>query len=222
ADRYLRRQLYTSPYRNARNEEYWQAPPRLPCELPSDARVERIVRVGQGRLGRALRIPSAWSLVSWGVVLLATAMLGYALWRSWDADVSVAGLLRGLATRLAGRLESAVPLPVDRWTERLLPLGPAALVLVGAVAAVMFLRRILRFRLAEWLREKGFLQAGRRVATIAKWARATSGNLLWALAGAPLWIAVGSALLAAVSYVFFHLPFMGATRLRRPGWNRSS
>lgn len=209
ADRYLRRRLHATPYRD---ERYWSIAPRLPCTPAADVRARRIVRVGRARVGRSLQLRSGWSLISWAAVAIAAAALASAVGRWWAAPVSVAGALRALATRSAGWLEAAVPVPVARWTERFLPLGPAVLAIVAVIAAVLFVRRVVRFRLTDWLRERGLLRAARRVAAIAKWVRGGSGNLLWLLGGAPLWIAAGSALFAGVSYLVFHLPFMAATR----------
>jgi hypothetical protein len=51
--------------------------------------------------------------------------------------------------------------------------------------------------------------------TARKWARALSGNLLWVFWGLPAIIALATSVLAGVSYLFYHLPFMRATRLRQ-------
>lgn len=47
-----------------------------------------------------------------------------------------------------------------------------------------------------------------------KWVRSYLGNLLWLLGGTPLWIALGGAALAWVSYIFYNLPFLSKTRNR--------
>lgn len=206
ADRYLRREFHTSPYRDDR---YWDTPPMLPLPLDVDEGVERIVRVGQARFGRALRLGAP---LSWAVTGVAALALAGVIWLLRDNPVSLAGAFRWIAARAAGALEWTIPVPVSGWTERAWPLGAAVLVVTGAVVAWVIVRRVFRLRVAESLTQRGFVRAARRVAAVAQWARGVSGNLLWVVGGAPLWIALGSAVAAAVSYVFFHLPFMRATR----------
>lgn len=206
ADRYVRRYLKDAPYRHA---EHWQRAPQLPLPVPADARLRKIVRAGRSRLGRSLQLGAG---LSWAVTVLAGAALAVAVWVMRDDPVSVVGALQWLAAQAARGLESAVPVPVAGWTERAWPLGPAALVLGGAAAAFVVIRRVIRFSPTDWLEHRGFLRGARWVARLATGARGAAGNLLWPLGGAPVWIALGSAVSAGISYVFFHLPFMRATR----------
>ncbi|HEX2166616.1 MAG TPA: hypothetical protein VHG09_05200, partial [Longimicrobiales bacterium] len=53
----------------------------------------------------------------------------------------------------------------------------------------------------------------RAFGTVRKWARALSGNVLWAVLFLPAVIALACSTLALISYCFFHLPFMRAVRI---------
>jgi predicted acylesterase/phospholipase RssA len=206
ADRYVRRNFTDSPYRN---DEFWKEKPELPDRLAVGEREKKIVHVGQSRFGRALRLKA---FVSWFVTLAAVAMLIGAIWTVRRDPVSVVATFQWLAARAASGLESALPIPVSGWTQRKWSVGLLGLVLGGAIALWLLVTRILHFSVAEWLKRKGALTWARRITWLAKWARGTSGNILWFFGGAPLWIALFSAVSASVSYLFFHLPFMRAAR----------
>jgi len=206
ADRYIRRALSNSPYRN---DQYWEEPPRLPLELTVTERESRIIEVGQSRFGRALRLkaPVSW-LVTVGVVVGLTGLI----WSVREDSVSVVTAFQWLAARAVNGLESAIPIPISDWTRRQWPVGLLVLALAGAVVVWLLVTRILPFSFGEWLRKRGVLTWARRITWLAKWARGISGNILWFFGGAPVWIALFSAVSASASYLFFHLPFMRAAR----------
>ncbi len=201
ADQYLRKYLDASPYKDP---ERWRLPADLPLPLKArPARVQRILGVGGGRFFRALKLLCP---VSWIFTLL---VVGGVIWMTWDIRLSAADVIAWLADWLMTSARGAVPWLGAGWTSYRVGVGAAILVAIGAcwIATVLWPRAI------AFLKDR-CPRALRRFASAAKWVRSCALNALWLLGGAPLWIALGGAAFAWISYLFYHLPFLHATRDR--------
>jgi predicted acylesterase/phospholipase RssA len=202
ADRYIRRFLRDSPFAQA--SEAWTEPEAPPLPMPREpARTRRILEAGQSRFFRSLRLGAP---VSWVFTL---ASIGLLLGATWRIHFSVRGAIDALADWLKGFLGEQIPLVGDWVVNTTLPLGPAVLAAtgLGIVAGLIWPRVVSLFR-------REYARLLRPVASAFKWGRAGSANLLWLLGGAPLWIALGLAAFAWVSFLFYHLPFLRKARVR--------
>ena len=218
ADRYVRRYMT-----RAGDDATWaQNPPKAPKPLPmTKEHLGDVLLVGRSRFFRALRLRVA---ISWAVTLGIAIGLVTLVARS---GISLAGTLHaavrapvtvvtrmvddivGGATWALHRTVPAIPeVRTPPASER-----PLLLTVLIAMAAVLFLVAMAR-RPGKRLRTGKAAKVLRLLATTRKWARALSGNLLWVFWGLPAIIALVSCVLAGVSYLFYHLPFMRATRVR--------
>lgn len=195
ADRFIRRYLQDSPYHNA----HWDSPPAMPIPVTYDDRVRRIVDVGALRFGRALKL-GAWA--SWGFTAVLAVVAG-AVVVSENGRRFVPDVLRWLMNLGVGFVTTTAPL----------------LVAVGALLAVIGLAwvctQVSGFNLVKWLYARQWSGWGRLAGGVAKWGRGLSGNVFWCFFGAPVWIALGFAIFAALSHLFFYLPFRRITRIDR-------
>jgi predicted acylesterase/phospholipase RssA len=187
--------------------------PRMPRPFDgpnaTPQRAGLILRIGSARFFRALKLRSA---LAWSFAVVAAAGLVTLLWRS---QLTLERGLHGITALVQAEIAL-----LDRMTGWVPGLSqpasrePIALSVVAAVALLLLLLIVSRRPRARTAHAQSSSTA-RRLMTIRKWLRALSGNVLWVLLGLPALIAAASALLATVSYVFFHLPFMRALRLRR-------
>jgi hypothetical protein len=220
ADRYVRR--YMTALGDAK---IWNKPPSVPKPLAVEKeRVEQVLLAGRSRFFRALKLRS---LISWPVTVAIVAAIVWLVYRS--------------GVSLGGALESAVRAPVGfvtgfiddivwgvTWAlHRIMPMipeirtppasdRPRLLAWLVGIVGVVFLILMAR-RPRKRLRTGKTASVVRFLVTTRKRARAVSGNLLWFAWGLPAIVAVATSALAAVSYVFYHLPFMRATRARTRG-----
>ena len=181
------------------------APPRRPS---SRERARLVLDVGRARFFRALKLRCAVPLAC--TIAVAAALIAVV----WKANLTV--------DRIVGAAGSIVTKEVAflDWLWGLLPgtshrasasrtwLAGLVLVLSLVFLVVMLRRSGARSRSRHPRRS---LQ--RLAATVLKYGRALRGNLLWGIFGMPLLIAVGSSAVSLLSYVFYHLPFMRATRI---------
>jgi predicted acylesterase/phospholipase RssA len=193
ADRYLRKYLAGTLYEKSA-QAHWVAPERPPVEIGMDkTRARRVVEVGRHRFFRALRLGAP---VSW---LFVIGLVGGLAFVTWDVAVSFRGLVEGAARELVAAVDTAFAWLPEGWTARTVSLGK--LVLWAAAAAALLL-----------VMPEKVIGAARWLAWLGKMARAYSGNLLWLIGGLPAVVAAVSSIAAAISYVFFYLPFRAATR----------
>ncbi|HUF27417.1 MAG TPA: patatin-like phospholipase family protein [Gemmatimonadaceae bacterium] len=215
ADRYVRR--YLPALGDA--ARWAQAAPEAPKPLPaSTERLDDILLAGRSRFFRALALRA---VVSWAFTIAAVAAVVVLVARS---GVSLARVLRSAAGAAVGIvttvvddivggaswvLHRVVPAIPEVWSppasER-----PLLLTALVALAGLVFLLAKAR-RPREGLRTGRTARAVRLLVATRKWARALSGNVLWVVWGLPALVAGAASVLAAVSYVFYHLPFMRAT-----------
>jgi predicted acylesterase/phospholipase RssA len=195
ADRYLRKHLAGTLYeKNA--QAHWVAPERPPVDIGAHrTRAQRIVEVGRHRFFRALRLGAP---VSW---LFVIALVGAVAALTWNVPVSLRGIVEAASRQLVIAVESAFAWLPGGWTGSAVSLGKLVL-WAAAIAALLLLIPERIVTAARWL------------AWLGKMARAYSGNLLWVLGGLPAVVAIVSSASAAISYVFFYLPFRAATRVR--------
>jgi predicted acylesterase/phospholipase RssA len=217
ADRYMRR--YMTALGDA--AAWAKAPPAAPKPLPaSKERLDDILLAGRSLFFRALELRA---VASW--LFTVAVVLGMVWLVAWSR-VSLAGALRSMVSApvsvvttlvddiIGGTsqvLHRIVPAIPEVWSpsasER--PLLLATLVAVAGLAFLVGKARRPRERLHTGPK------AGvvRRWVTVRKWTRALSGNVLWLVWGLPALVAAAASVLAAVSYLFYHLPFMRATRV---------
>jgi hypothetical protein len=81
-----------------------------------------------------------------------------------------------------------------------------------ALALLLLMREPRGGRAARQLSDPRVVSAARWLAWLGKMARSYSGNLLWLVGGLPALVATVSTVGAAISYVFFYLPFRAASR----------
>jgi predicted acylesterase/phospholipase RssA len=185
ADRYMRRYAPAMVDASAA-----RLAPRMPRAFTGDNASPRrsalILRVGASRFFRALKLRAA---VAWSFsVAAAVAVVNDAFgWLN-----SIAGIIPGVAATATG-------------ARVLIP----ALLALGAVWLLWSVGRRPAAGAGRGRDRPGL----RRVRTALKWARALRGNLLWPLLALPAVIAAAVSALATISWLFFHLPFMRATRL---------
>lgn len=196
ADDYIRKYIEPKDF----NVGPWTAPGSYPLKLMprNDAerkRLERILKVGRQRLGRGLALRAPVACIAIGVLVLAII-----------ADFA-AGLpvTRGLAQAIAATtlffVQFAIIFVRSWWSsssttawERLAVAGGLlALVPLGIVARWAH----VRFETVRWL-----------VARV----RTLSGNGLWLLGLAPLWLAAGVAVTSWFGYWTQGRPFLAKTR----------
>ena len=212
-DRYVRRYA-PGLVRDSLNGQQVSAPARpWPDMAPEWA--HKMLVVGRERFFRALRLGS---VMSWaGMIVAAMLLVGSA----WIANVTIDRVIAALAKLVDS--EIAV---FDRTIGLLLPqrlgLGPAsrapivllAMLIVGVVCLLWKVSRIPNEN-SSTSRWGWRLKWKRTFKTALKYLHAAKGNLLWGLFGLPVILALSMSALALFSYIFFHLPYMRATRMAR-------
>ena len=218
ADRYVRR------YMTAQGDAaaWAKAPPVAPKPLPeSKERLDDILLAGRSLFFRALELRM---VVSWSFTV--AVVLGM-VWLVARSRVSLAGALRsvvGVPVSVITTLVDDIIGGVSQVLHRMVPAipelwspsaseRPLVLATLVALAGLAFLVGKVR-RPRERLRTGPKARVARRFVTVRKWFRAMSGNVLWVAWGLPALVAAAASVLAAVAYVFFHLPFMRATRVK--------
>jgi len=204
ADRYVRRYAPAMAAPDAKPPE----PPRpFVGRNAQPARASVILRTGSSRFFRSLKLRSP---VSWAFMVAAITGVITFVWRSGITLESLYAAGGGVMQREIDMLNRILG-----W----LPFEPSVsgstmflVVVLGAVGMLLLWSASRRPRSGP--SSGPGVSLARTFTTVRKWARAFSGNVLWALLGLPAIIAAGTALLATASYVFFHLPFMRATRIR--------
>ncbi len=182
--------------------------PGPPRRSSNRERARLVLDVGRARFFRALKLRCAVPLACTVAVAAAIIALVWKANLTLDRIVGAAGSivtkeiafldwLWGLLPGTSGRASAS-----RAWLAGLL-------LLLSLVFLVVMLRRTRPRSKARHPRRS--LQ--RLAATVLKYGRALRGNLLWGVFGMPLLIAVGSAAVSVLSYVFYHLPFMRATRI---------
>jgi len=199
-DRFLRAFLAQSAFSGDR--AYWTVPNRVPMSLPADpGQTRRVLKAGQYRFGRSLLLGSG---ISWAFTLAAVAAL---MWGTWRVPFSIQSAVEWIANHVIAWIRSTPY--VGPWlVQQTLPLGAVLLL----VAAMVLVARSLWPRMIATLRQR-YPRIIRPALSGAKWARGISWNLLWVLGGTPLWIALGGAGIAWVSFLFYSLPFLRRTRV---------
>jgi hypothetical protein len=151
------------------------------------------------------------------MIVAAMLLVGSA----WIANVTIDRVIAALAKLVDS--EIAV---FDRTIGLLLPqrlgLGPAsrapivllAMLIVGVVCLLWKVSRIPNEN-SSTSRWGWRLKWKRTFKTVLKYLHAAKGNLLWGLFGLPVILALSMSALALFSYIFFHLPYMRATRMAR-------
>lgn len=217
ADRYVRR--YMTALCDATGCA--KVPPKAPKQLfePTE-QWNNILLVGRARFFRSLMLRSPISL------LFSLATVLAAGWLVYRAGISVAIALRSVVAAL-GKVTNLVddivglPLRLLRWirpstpeqwaaSPSEVPILFAALIVLAGVPFILLKMR----RPRKKLRTGKTASVVRIVLTGRKWLRAMSGSFLMVLWGLPAIMAAAASMLAAVSFVFYHLPFMRATRVK--------
>jgi hypothetical protein len=156
--------------------------------------------VGRYRFFRALRLgalPAVLAAALAIALLSADAAFSWPVLRhlAWWLDRSLFFVLR--STRSWG---------TGVWAQ--LGKGGRA----AAVASVFLIGGFLLLRSTRRDRE------GSRRSLPIRWLRTWSGNALWLLGLAPLWMAVVTSLAASITYWFNGRPFLAKTRLKGTPW----
>lgn len=214
ADRYIRRYFGPEETRAPLRNPYWEEPPPPPVKLDvPEPRFRRALAAGGSRFFRALRMRAP---LSWAVTVAVGAAL---LWWTWDLWVSAGEAARWLADASVAAVAAMAPWLGPAWPEYALPVF---WVLLAALVVMVVLPRVTGFSPVDWLRDRGRVRWARRLASVAKWGRALSGNVLWVLGLFPVLLALGVSLVAAVSHFFFSRPYLRATRHRGPRPRKAS
>ena len=203
ADCYLRTHLGTSVYA-ARGT--WAPASRAPLPLPEDPnRIRRALTAARWRTFRAVRLGAPVS------VLFCIAAVSAIVLGTWKNRFYFSEPLSSAPARFLSWVGRGVIWgPLGSFGE--ISLGTAFLV----VAAAMFVWKVGW----PWLFKatKRFWPRGaRRLAFFVKWLRSGVGNLSWLWHWSPVFIALLVSGLAWGSYLFFKLPYLSATRIRKPG-----
>lgn len=207
ADRYIRRYFGSSGSQGSVWTESWDRAPRTPMPIRVEASVlDRVLAAGGSRFFRALRVHAP---LSWIITLVVAAAL---IWRTWDVRVSARGMVHSLGDALLSALHGMAPWLGAGWTDRLFPVGQVA---VAVLLLLLVLPRVTGFSLLDMSETSRTVRGlARRLATVGKWGRSISGNLLWVFGALPIVVSVGASLLAAISDLFFSRPYLRATRNR--------
>jgi predicted acylesterase/phospholipase RssA len=210
ADQFVSAYFANSPFRNSN----WTTPPAAPPH-PSTARfadhIARVLEVGKSRLFRPLMWLTPRSWPSWLFVLVMLAIL---LVRFGKKSFSVQELVNRISAAILIRLENPLPrVPfVNRHATHLIiePMTVRELVIGMGVLLILIL---------GWPKIAKLLQQNRsptlrKVATVAKWARAFAPALFLLFDLTPVWIALAACIVGWVSYGFFSKPYLWATRMK--------
>ena len=171
----------------------------------------RILKVGQSRLFRSLRL---WSITSWVFTIAAITVLLHLFGRK---EVSIRALVDAIPDFILSRLKSPFPAFLggfNGWVgatvEKQMPLG-AILLISAALAFVVFKAwpwGVEYFRQSRATRD-------RKAITVVKWMRAFSPALFLLVGFLPsVLIVVAAFAVGAVSYLAYNLPFLAKTRMR--------
>lgn len=199
ADRYARRYL-TDHARPEWSDGSWA--PRAPRPHAPAERTSKVLRVGGSGFFRAARLGSPLA-----IGFLAAAVLVPLAWAWWRGP-SIDGAAATVAGWLGAALGSLIPESARSWLDAERSL---ALALTAALAYAVF-TRFTGIDVVALLRHRS-LRLARRIATGLKHARSLAGNLLWIVGLLPAVVAAASTVVAALSWVFFHRPFLARTRI---------
>jgi predicted acylesterase/phospholipase RssA len=201
ADRYLRKHLCDSSYVKP---AYWHPATAAPFPLAaSDQRIKSVLVAGQSRFFRSLRLNSP---VSW---IFTLACCGVLVWKTWHLRLSLRDVVGWADERALAWIESQVPMAEPGWTSTAVGVGAALIILAVVVWALVMLKPHLAARA-----KSQYPKPIRWLLFVLKWFRSYVNNVLWLFGGAPLWIALGAAGVAWISYIFYDLPFLASTRNR--------
>lgn len=201
ADRYLRKYLGKSPFVKPL---YWHPAKVAPIPLSvSGKRLGNILEAGQYRFFRSLRLNSP---ISWVFTL---SVWGALIWKTWNLRVSVRSGIEWIGVRLLAWIEGLMPWLSSGWTDHMVGVGTVLVVLAAIVLLVVTLRPQFKSRV-----KAQYPKPIRWFLFLMKWIRSYVLNIFWIVGGAPLWIALAAAGVAWISYVFYDLPFICATRNR--------
>jgi predicted acylesterase/phospholipase RssA len=212
-DRYVRRYA-PGLVRDSLNGQPAYAPARPWPDVPPNG-AHRMLAVGSERFFRALRLGS---VMSWAGMLIAVMLLiGY----TWIAGVTINRVIASLA-KLVDKEVAWFDWAIGLVLPERLGLGPASrapvvLLAILVVGIVWVLWRVSRIPYGDSSpsRSGWRLKWTRTLKSGLKYLHAAKGNLLWGLFGLPVILALSMSVVALFSYVFFHLPYMRATRLAR-------
>ncbi len=219
ADRFLNAYLAKPPFMNA----YWGTPAAAPCPPTPRyrANIARVLEVGQSRLFRSLLWLTGRSALS---VVFVLAIFGIAFERLGFRGISTRSLVSQLPDAILSRLEN--PFPLFTWLEgrwawfaHFAFLRTLAATLVDVPINFPEIVVVVLFMVLGWpwivkqFRKKR--TAGRRkILTFFKWVRAFAPALFLLAGLTPIWIALGLCVVGCVSYVFFNLPYLWATKMK--------
>lgn len=192
ADRFVRRYLAAAPFATPDWKPAEHAP--LPRMRPEDcqgrrfgeARERSVVEAGALRFFRSLKL-RAWEAWAFSLAVLVGAIV-----IGWEVRLSLADLLAALGYALA-RLW---PFPVDR---------PVPVVVWVLGTALLIAWYVL------WPKLMRALGDVRPFVTFVKWVRAVAGNVLWFFGLIPVWLAIGTGLIAAISHIVYNGAFLRVT-----------
>jgi hypothetical protein len=208
SDQYLRRFLARSAFDPAGRpvvtgqERAWVPAQGVPIPIASDVkRITRILAVGEHRFLRALMLGAPMT------VLFTLCALGVIVWAIYAQGLSWMDLYDGLAT-VAKELLSWV-LPAIEWIE-LRIFAPVALLVLVVWLVVRSYRVGVQRRFKSVRRRHA--HRVRWAATTLKWLIGLRGNLLWIFKGLPIVAVLAVSGVACLSYLFFAIPFLRATR----------
>jgi predicted acylesterase/phospholipase RssA len=199
ADRYIRKYFGNSPYAN---EKYCEPPQTVPMPLSRPVNdVEEILRAGQSRFFRALKLRAPLS------VIITCAMLVIIIACTWNLRLSVSGIIAELSNLAVDWVDASVPFVGAGWTRYRISIGGALLL----VTVLVLFTKLLPHKTVECFKDR-YLPLYRRLMTIAKWTRKLSRNVLWIFGALPVVIAGLCFIYSIISYVFFYTPFYWKTR----------
>jgi hypothetical protein len=210
ADRYVRAYITPQP---AAEELVASAPFTLAKDGTERKRQMNVLRAGQFRFFRALKVHAPLSMAVTGIIAAAVLWAGFsgvsiseALRAAWSVVLSIG--------RTGANVLNSIPVigPALHTAFTFVPERAAALVrwllhtdwLLGVVVGLVAVR---------WLATT-LAQRVRPLRTTWKWLVGLRGNLLWFAWAAPFWMALTSAAVAGLGILFFYLPWFRRARLK--------
>lgn len=213
ADRYVRAYLKDVPAVQRWKDIPAAVPFSLATEQPERKRQLTVLKAGQARFFRAIKVHAPVSMLVVFVVAAALVWAGIAGVSIREAFAGTWSTLRSVAA-VGGQVVNSIPV-IGPWLHTAFTFVPEHL--PAAARWLLTTERILVLVAAAIaLRKLSTLLAPRfrGLRTSWKWLVGLRGNLLWLVWAAPFWLVLGSATLFSLSIVLFYIPWFLRARLK--------